>query len=77
MPLYEFRNIETNEVFEKSMAVSDREIYLQENSHIKQIHTSGINAVSDAGLKNRVPDGMRDLLRGIKKANRGANFDTH
>ena len=77
MPLYEFRNTETNEVFEKSMTVSDREIYLQENPHIKQIHTSGINAVSDAGTKNRVPDGFRDVLRNIKKHHPRSNFNTH
>lgn len=77
MPLYEFRNTETNEVFEKSLTVSDREIYLQENPHIKQIHTSGINAVSSVGIKNKVPDGFRDVLKNIKKNNPGANFNTH
>ncbi len=77
MPLYEFRNTETNEVFEKSLSLSERETYLAENPHIKQIHTSGLNAVSDAGVRNKVPDGFRDVLRGIKKANPRSNINTH
>jgi len=77
MPLYDFENIETGERFEKSFTISDKEKYLEENKNIKQIHTSGLNAVSDPGIKNKVPDGMRTLLRGIKKANRGSNFNTH
>ena len=35
MPLYEFINTKTDEVFEEAMSISDMEKYVKDNPHIK------------------------------------------
>jgi len=67
MPLYEFRDTKTDETFEKFLSLSDRETFLNENPHIKQIHTTGLNAVR--GVDVRPDNTWNDVLKSIKKAN--------
>jgi hypothetical protein len=50
----------------------------------KQFPPNGLNpaaiavqVVADAGVRNKVPDGFRDVLKSIKKANIRSNIDTH
>lgn len=74
MPLYEFKNTETGEIFEKSMSIADRETYLAENPNIKQIHSRGITAVSEVGVKDKVPSGFKDVLRKVKSHHPGSNI---
>lgn len=74
MPLYEFRNTETDEIFEKSMSIADREVYLAENPHIKQIHSRGITAVSEVSVKDKVPSGFKDVLRKVKSHHPASNI---
>lgn len=74
MPLYEFRNTETNEIFEKSFTIADKEIYLQENPHIKQIHTTGIKAVGGVEIRDKVPDGFKEVLSKVKSHHPKSNI---
>jgi hypothetical protein len=37
MPLYDFRNKDTGETFEKMMSISAKEEYLKENPHIESL----------------------------------------
>lgn len=68
MPLYEFIDNNTQEVFTKMMSIASMEQYLAENTHI-QIHYSAPPAIGDSvrlGLKK--PDAnFRDMLKHISK----------
>ena len=68
MPLYDFRDVNTQEIFTKSMSMSAKEQYLVENPHIEQIHL-GMAAVGDAARMGLLkPDAnFRDRLKEIKK----------
>jgi len=77
MPTYQFRNKETGEITEERMSFTVLDKYKQDNPHLEQYHGSFPGVVSEAGVRNKVPDGFRDVLKSIKKANYGSNIDTH
>lgn len=58
MPTYKFRDTNTGEIFEKFMTMSEREEYLNTNSHVEQLlNISPTNFVGEVG------DGWRNQLR--------------
>lgn len=75
MPTYNFKNKETGEIIEKRMYMADREKFLEENPEFEQVHLSGLNAVSGVSIKNKVPDGFRDVLKNIKSNHYKSTID--
>lgn len=75
MPTYEFKNNETDEVFEKIMSYDDKVKYLKENPHIQSYyskmnidHDGGQSVLSRAGsgwkeVQDRIKSGMPPRLR--------------
>jgi len=74
MPIYTFRNTETEEEFELAMMVSERKTYLEENPHVEQIITSGTKIVHERGTNLRVDDGFRESLSRVKEKYRINNI---
>lgn len=74
MPTYQFRDKETGEISEVRMSFTVLDKYKQDNPHLEQYHDSFPGVVGDAGIKNKVPDGFRDVLKSIKKANYGSTI---
>ena len=74
MPTYQFRNKETGEIIEERMSFTLLDKYKEDNPHLEQYHDSFPGVVGDAGIKNKVPDGFRDVLKSIKKANYGSTI---
>ena len=67
MPIYTFRNVETDEVEEVSMRISQLDEFKAANPHLHQVHLTAPQLARDAG--NKKPDsGFRDVLKSIKKA---------
>lgn len=76
MPTYNFKNNETGEEFTDFMSMSALEIFLKENPHISQL-VSPITIADPTRLGLLKPDnGFRDVLKSIKKRNRGSDFNT-
>ena len=70
MPIYTFQNEETGEVLESHMKISEREVFLKENPHMKQLITTA-PSVGDSyrmGV-SKTPDSFNSLLKHIKKGN--------
>ena len=75
MPTYEFKNTETDEVFEKIMSYESKVDYLEKNPHIQSYystlnidHDGGKSVLSRAGdgwkeVQNRIKSGMPPRLR--------------
>lgn len=70
MPLYTFRNEETNEVSEMMMKISELDDFKEANPHLKQMIT-GAPSIGDPyrmGV-SKTPDSFNSLLKHIKKGN--------
>lgn len=66
MPTYSFRDENTKEEFEQSMSNSDRELFLEENPHIKQIFKRFPGTVDPVRVGVRRPD--NSFVDVLKKA---------
>ncbi len=78
MPVYEFRNKETGETFDKILHVNEREAFLAENPNIEQVHLTpmGMAVVDPAriGLK-KAPAGFKEVLRNIHQRTPGSELN--
>ena len=71
MPTYSFRNENTLEEFEQIMSNSDRELFLEENPHIKQTFKRFPGVVDSVRVGVRRPDdNFRDVLKKAKNAHK-------
>ena len=67
MPLYTFKNTETDEVFEDSMSYDDKVTYLENNPHIISIITTAGIIGGRSMESGRLPEGFKDKLRLMKQ----------
>lgn len=67
MPIYTFRNTETNEEFTDMMSMSAKEKYLTENKHIEQVITvpNFVDPVT-VGAKKPPVDFQKHVLSRVK-----------
>lgn len=75
MPLYDFRNKETGEVFEKFMSISAKEDYLKDNPNIESM--LGMNALIDPvrlGVR-RADNGFKEVLQRIHEKTPGSTLN--
>lgn len=72
MPSYNFEDTNTGELIEISMKISERDQYVLDNPHMKQIITGAPMMVrnSTGGIKN--DDGWKENLARIAEANPGS-----
>ena len=74
MPLYNLKNTETEEVFEKFMKISEMETFLSENPHVIQWHETP-TSFSYNDVKK--PDsGFREVLQKIHSKHKGSKVNT-
>ena len=71
MPTYEFRDKDTGETFEKRMSMLDLDKYKEDNPNLEQYHSTYPH------VRDKRPDGFKDVLKSIKKANPGSTIDTN
>lgn len=68
MPVYELKNIETGEVFEKMMSISEYEVYIEENKNIQRHFTTMHFADSvSLGIKKPPRDFQEGVIERIKR----------
>lgn len=75
MPLYDFRNKETGEVFEKFMSIAAKEEYLKENPNIESM--LGMNALIDPvrlGVR-KADNGFKEVLQRIHEKTPGSTLN--
>ena len=75
MPLYDFRNKDTGEVFEKFMSISAKEEYLKDNPNIESM--LGMNPLIDPvrlGI-HRADNGFKEVLQRIHEKTPGSQLN--
>ena len=77
MPTYLFEDNKTGDQFELTMSISERDEFVKNNPHLTQL-VNGFPGLSDpVKLGRKKPDdGFRDLLKSVKKRNRGSTINT-
>lgn len=76
MPVYDFRNKETGEVFEKAMKIADKQQYLADNTNIEQVHST-MNLGDPVRLGVRKADGgFKEVLQKIHSRAPGSKLNT-
>lgn len=76
MPNYTFKDNNTNEEFTLEMKIAERDEFLEKNSNIEQLIVSAPFISYGTFSVNNVPKGFNNLMKKIKKANRGSNIST-
>jgi hypothetical protein len=77
MPIYSVMNTDTEEVFEVNMKFKDFELYLSENSSIKQVFTKFPALGDPVRLGKRKPDdGFRDVLKNVSSIHKKNSINT-
>jgi|AACY02.15.fsa_nt_gi hypothetical protein len=75
MPTYKFMNKESQEEFDVVMSYSELENFINENPNLQQVFILNIADPTRLGL--RKPDSaFRDILKNVKKTNKGSNVNT-
>ena len=70
MPIYNFRNKETDEVIEIFLTISGRDDYLKENPDMIQVHLSSPKTVKGVGeIYSKGSKGFKDVIGRIADAN--------
>ena len=76
MPIYTFKNNQTNEEFTTEMKIAERDEFLETNPHIEQLIVSAPAYLGESSMSlNKVPKDFRDYLKRMKKANRKSTID--
>jgi len=77
MPTYTFKNNDTNEVFEKTMKIAERDQYVQNNPNLTQVITGAPSIGDPVRLGIRRPDdNFRDVLKNVKHHHKKDNINT-
>lgn len=78
MPTYNFRDLETGEVTEVTMRISELDDYKKENPHLQQFLTAAPSLSTDGGGGGlKIDNGFNDVLKKIKAGSgRGNTINT-
>ena len=75
MPTYTFKNLETGEVWEEFLSISEREEKLKDPNIQQQVGAPAIS-YRGAGTHRKPDEGFRDVLRTIKKGTPRSTINT-
>lgn len=73
MPTYSFINTQTQEEFSDLMSMEELKVFLAEHPHIMQTFTPPNIGYS---MTRKPEGGFRDILKEVKRNNRGSNINT-
>lgn len=68
MPLYSFRDTETNEVYDIFLSISELDVYKNDNPTHERYIDSAPSIVSGVSIRGKMDDGFKDVLSKISEA---------
>ena len=78
MPVYSFRDTETDEVFDLMMSISDLDLYKAQHPTHERYFDSVPAIVSGVAIKGKMDDGFKDVLSRISEAHPDSQLaDSH
>ena len=67
MPTYTFQNTETEEIVDEFLSVSERDLFVKQNPHMKQI-IGPVTIIGGHGDRVRTDDGFKSVLSKVAEA---------
>jgi len=67
MPTYTFQNTETKEIVDEFLSLSERELFIKQNPHMKQI-IGPVTVIGGHGDRVRTDDGFKSVLSKVAEA---------
>ena len=67
MPTYTFQNSETEEIVDEFLSLSERDLFIKQNPHMKQI-IGPANIIGGQGDRVRTDDGFKSVLSKVAEA---------
>lgn len=78
MPVYSFKDTNTNEVFDIMMSISDLDAYKQQHPHHERYFDGTPSIVSGVSITGKLDSGFKDVLSKISDAHPGSALaETH
>jgi hypothetical protein len=76
MPIFEFIDTESGETFEKIISNNEKELFLEENPHIKQLLDAPLISMESKRFMSvrRVDQGWKDVLRKVHSKTPGSQL---
>ena len=68
MPIYTFRDVNTNEIFDLMMSISDLDKYKEQHPHHERYIDSAPSIVSGVSITGKIDDGFKSVLSKIAEA---------
>lgn len=68
MPIYTFRDTQTDEIFDIMMSISDLDLYKEQHPHHERYIDSAPSIVSGVSITGKIDDGFKDVLSRISDA---------
>lgn len=68
MPIYTYRNVETNEIFDVMMSISDLQEYSKQHPSHERYYDSVPAIVSGVSTSTKTDDGFKEVLSRIAEA---------
>jgi hypothetical protein len=75
MPQYKLHNKTTGKTWIESMSISECEAYLTANPDVERL-VHGAPLIGHNTVNSKPDSGFRDVLKSIKKANKGSTINT-
>ena len=76
MPLYDFKDTKTGEIFEKFMSIASKEEYLKENPHIEPVMSGTPPLIDPVRLGVRKTDnGFKEVMQKIHSRTAGSQLN--
>lgn len=76
MPLYDFKNKDTGEIFERRMSIAEKEQYLKDNPNIESVISGTPPLVDPVRLGIRTTDqGFKEVLQRIHEKTPGSTLN--
>ena len=66
MPIYTFRDKNTDETHDEILSMYELDEFLENNPHLSQVITTPTSLVHEKGTNLRVPDSFRETMSKIK-----------
>lgn len=74
MPIYTFRDVNTDQIFDIMMSINDLDLYKEQHPHHERYIDSAPSIVSSVSITGKIDDGFKSVLSKVAEAHPTSPF---